>query len=40
MQQETYYITCITKTIINSLAQIYQDKQMKRFFYKLILQEI
>ena len=39
VQQETYYIICIIKIIIDLLAFIYQDKQIKIFLNKLILQE-
>ena len=28
IQQEIYYIICIIKNIINSLVEIYQDKQI------------
>ena len=38
-QQETYQITHIIKIIINSLAQIYQDKQIQPFLNKLISRE-
>ena len=36
IQQENYYINRITKIMINSLAQIYQNKQIQAFFNKLI----
>ena len=39
IQLEICYIICIIKIIINSLVQIYQDKQMRIFVNKLILQE-
>ena len=35
IQQETYYIICIIKVIINVLAQIQQDKQMQLLLNKI-----
>ena len=36
IQQETYQIICVTKTIKNSLGLIFQDKEILVFFNKLI----
>ena len=37
MQQETYYIICTIKIIMNAIVFICQDKQIQVFFHKLIL---
>ena len=34
LQQGTYQIICTSKTVINSLASIYQDKQVQEFLQK------
>ena len=39
IQQKAYEITYATKTIINSLEQINQNKKIQKFFKKLISQE-
>ena len=39
MQQEIHEIIFTIISIINSLIQIYQDKQIQVFLSKLILQE-
>ena len=36
IQQETHYIICAIKKVINLLAQIYQEKQTHIFLNKLI----
>ena len=38
-QQEVYYIFYIIEDIINSLVQVYQDKQIQVFVNKLFLQK-
>ena len=37
--QEVYYIFYIIEDIINSLVQVYQDKQIQVFVNKLFLQK-
>ena len=39
MQQEINYSTCIIKSIMNSLASVYQDKQKQLFLIKGISNE-
>ena len=39
IQHETYQINSPIKIIINSLGQIYQDKETQAFLNKLILQK-
>ena len=39
MKQEINYITCIIKSIMNSLASVYQDKQKQLFLIKVISNE-